>query len=58
MGHATEVVTLTIYTHLFATDTARSVEAMAAGGRPVPTAKADDNVLPMRRAEGRGAPPV
>lgn len=34
MGHATEVVTLTIYTHLFAHDTARAVDAMAAGGRP------------------------
>jgi integrase len=49
MGHASDVITRQIYTHLFAADSARHTESMAAGGRPTATTR-DAIVTPIRSA--------
>lgn len=37
MGHASDVITREVYTHLFTADADRAAAAMATGGRPVLT---------------------
>jgi integrase len=40
MGHASEIVTVTTYTHLFVADSDAAVAAMAGTGHPAPSAAA------------------
>ncbi len=35
MGHANDVITRVIYTHLFDADTTQAIEALGSGGRPI-----------------------
>lgn len=50
MGHASDVITRQIYTHLFETDTAAAAQAMAVGGRPTTTPPAKTaTVTPIDR---------
>lgn len=48
MGHSSDVITREIYTHLFATDTARHAKDMGAGGRP--SAPTEATVTPISAA--------
>ena len=55
MGHASDVITRQIYTHLFETDTARAAQAMATGGRPIAPPSPSVGVATVTELRRKGA---
>jgi integrase len=54
MGHASDVITREVYTHLFTADADRAAKAMARDGRPeAKPAPTSDNVRAMRHDNSR-----